>query len=226
MIARKNRPTHTCTNWMQKARASNPVWHLHYWCQMKLNATSQDVWGTRTFDSGPPNVPHGVNQGLPVVRKWHIPFPGNIGSYLSEKHAEMQCLSMESAIKQCCLWSIWWFINCTIVASQRFQQDAVTAQTVCTSTQIMWCMHPQRLNPGRDNLAHWAFRQRFPSERRCVQNTPNNKPYSKQQTRQCIDPLTPNDLQRRRPVSPLKIKISSKNMYEEPTNTPIIHSVY
>jgi hypothetical protein len=27
-------------------------------------------------------------------------------------------------------------------------------------------------------------------------------------------------------VSPLKIKISSKNMREKPTNTPIIHSVY
>jgi hypothetical protein len=27
-------------------------------------------------------------------------------------------------------------------------------------------------------------------------------------------------------VSPLKIKIASKNMPEKPTNTPIIHSVY
>jgi hypothetical protein len=36
----------------------------------------------------------------------------------------------------------------------------------------------------------------------------------------------PNDLQRRRALSPLKIKISSKNMREKPTNTPIIHSVY
>jgi hypothetical protein len=27
-------------------------------------------------------------------------------------------------------------------------------------------------------------------------------------------------------VSPLKIKIPSKNMREKPTNTPIIHSVY
>jgi hypothetical protein len=27
-------------------------------------------------------------------------------------------------------------------------------------------------------------------------------------------------------MSPLKIKISSKNMREKPTNTPIIHSVY
>jgi hypothetical protein len=39
-------------------------------------------------------------------------------------------------------------------------------------------------------------------------------------------PLMPNDLQRRRAVSPLKIKIPSKNMREKPTNTPIIHSVY
>jgi hypothetical protein len=39
-------------------------------------------------------------------------------------------------------------------------------------------------------------------------------------------PLTPNDLQGRRAVSPLKIKIPSKNMREKPTNTPIIHSVY
>jgi hypothetical protein len=40
------------------------------------------------------------------------------------------------------------------------------------------------------------------------------------------NPLTPNDLQRRRAVSSLKIKIPSKNMREKPTNTPIIHSVY
>jgi hypothetical protein len=41
-----------------------------------------------------------------------------------------------------------------------------------------------------------------------------------------ITPLTPNDIYRRRAVSPLKIKIPSKNMREKPTNTPIIHSVY
>jgi hypothetical protein len=41
-----------------------------------------------------------------------------------------------------------------------------------------------------------------------------------------INPLTPNDLQRRRAVNPLKIKIPSKNMREKPTNTPIISSVY
>jgi hypothetical protein len=41
-----------------------------------------------------------------------------------------------------------------------------------------------------------------------------------------INPLTPNDLRKRRVVSPLKIKIASKNMREKPTNTPIIHSVY
>jgi hypothetical protein len=41
-----------------------------------------------------------------------------------------------------------------------------------------------------------------------------------------FNPLTPNDLRRRRAVSPLKIKIPSKDMHEKPTNTPIIHSVY
>jgi hypothetical protein len=41
-----------------------------------------------------------------------------------------------------------------------------------------------------------------------------------------FNPLTPNALQRRRAMSPLKIKIPSKNMREKPTNTPIIHSVY
>jgi hypothetical protein len=41
-----------------------------------------------------------------------------------------------------------------------------------------------------------------------------------------VNPLTSNDLYRRRAVSPLKIKIPSKNMREKPTNTPIIHSVY
>jgi hypothetical protein len=41
-----------------------------------------------------------------------------------------------------------------------------------------------------------------------------------------FNPLMPNDLLRRRAVSPLKIKISSKNMRKKPTNTPIIHSVY
>jgi hypothetical protein len=41
-----------------------------------------------------------------------------------------------------------------------------------------------------------------------------------------INPLKLKDLWRRRAVSPLKIKIPSKNMLEKPTNTPIIHSVY
>jgi hypothetical protein len=40
-----------------------------------------------------------------------------------------------------------------------------------------------------------------------------------------FNPLMPNDLERRRAVSPLKIN-PSKNMREKPTNTPIIHSVY
>jgi hypothetical protein len=41
-----------------------------------------------------------------------------------------------------------------------------------------------------------------------------------------VNPLTPNDLERRRAVSPLKIKIPIKNIRENPTNTPTIHSVY
>jgi hypothetical protein len=41
-----------------------------------------------------------------------------------------------------------------------------------------------------------------------------------------MNTLTPNDLQRRRAVSPLKIKIPSKNMGEKSTNTPVIHSIY
>jgi hypothetical protein len=42
----------------------------------------------------------------------------------------------------------------------------------------------------------------------------------------CVNPLTPNDLYRRRAVSPLKIEIPSENMREKPSNTPIIDSVY
>jgi hypothetical protein len=41
-----------------------------------------------------------------------------------------------------------------------------------------------------------------------------------------INPLTPNDFERRRAVSPLKIKIPCKNKRKKPTNIPIIHSVY
>jgi hypothetical protein len=41
-----------------------------------------------------------------------------------------------------------------------------------------------------------------------------------------ISPLMPNDSQRRRAVSPLKIQIPSKNMREKPTNATIIHSAY
>jgi hypothetical protein len=41
-----------------------------------------------------------------------------------------------------------------------------------------------------------------------------------------LNPLTPNDLWRRRAVSPLKIKIIVKIMSEKQKNTPIIHSVY
>jgi hypothetical protein len=41
-----------------------------------------------------------------------------------------------------------------------------------------------------------------------------------------FNPLTPNDLYRRRAMSALKIKIPSKNIREKLTNTPIIHSVY
>jgi hypothetical protein len=41
-----------------------------------------------------------------------------------------------------------------------------------------------------------------------------------------INSLTPNDLQRRRAVSPLKVEIPIKNMREKPTNATFIHSVY
>jgi hypothetical protein len=41
-----------------------------------------------------------------------------------------------------------------------------------------------------------------------------------------VNPLMPNDLQRHHAVSPLKIKIPSKNMREKPTNTPIVYSIY
>jgi hypothetical protein len=41
-----------------------------------------------------------------------------------------------------------------------------------------------------------------------------------------FNPSTPNDLERRRALSPFKIKIPSKNMREKSTYTPIINSVY
>jgi hypothetical protein len=41
-----------------------------------------------------------------------------------------------------------------------------------------------------------------------------------------INPLMPDNLLRRRTVRPLKIKIPSKNMRENPTTATIIHSVY
>jgi hypothetical protein len=44
-------------------------------------------------------------------------------------------------------------------------------------------------------------------------------------TELAVNSLTLNDLERRRALSPLKIKIPSKNMSETPTNTPIIHAV-
>jgi hypothetical protein len=153
----------------------------------------------RTFDSGPPNVP-------------------------------MQCLSMVSAIK------LLFMVH--LVVNKLHHRGLPTVSTRCShcpncthkhSNDVMYASTEtnSRQRPLSGHLAHWAFRQqRFPSDRRYVQNTPNNKPNSKQPTRRCINPLTPNDLQRRRPASPLKIKISSKNMCEEPTNTPIIHSVY
>jgi hypothetical protein len=40
---------------------------------------------------------------------------------------------------------------------------------------------------------------------------------------QKVNPLTPNALYRRRAVSPLKIKISSKNMREKPASIPIVN---
>jgi hypothetical protein len=44
--------------------------------------------------------------------------------------------------------------------------------------------------------------------------------------KRCFNPLTPNDLQRRRAVSPLKFNIPRKNMREKQTNSTIIYSVY
>jgi hypothetical protein len=41
-----------------------------------------------------------------------------------------------------------------------------------------------------------------------------------------VNNLTPNDLEKRRAVSHLKIKIRSKNMRDKPRNTKIIRSVY
>jgi hypothetical protein len=40
-----------------------------------------------------------------------------------------------------------------------------------------------------------------------------------------INPLTTYDLQRRRAVNTLKIKIPGKNMREKPTNTPFIQFI-
>jgi hypothetical protein len=40
---------------------------------------------------------------------------------------------------------------------------------------------------------------------------------------QHVNPLTPNELQRRRAVNFLKIKIPSKNMREKPTNTQLFN---
>jgi hypothetical protein len=40
-----------------------------------------------------------------------------------------------------------------------------------------------------------------------------------------LNPLTPNDLQRRLAVSPLKIKVTSKNMREKQIRHSLIHSV-
>jgi hypothetical protein len=41
-----------------------------------------------------------------------------------------------------------------------------------------------------------------------------------------LKPFNVERLIRRRAVSPLKIKIPSKNTREKPINTPVIHSVY
>jgi hypothetical protein len=72
---------------------------------------------------------------------------------------------------------------------------------------------PQRnLNPGPSGFQRGTIPTVAPSMPPLVQY--------------CFNPLTPNDLKRRRAVSPLKIKIPSKHMREKPTNTTIIHSVY
>jgi hypothetical protein len=62
--------------------------------------------------------------------------------------------------------------------------------------------------------------------RTVLQTVSNPAQYPQCFTLSHINPLAPNDLQRRRAVSPLKIKTLSKNMREKPTNTPIIYSVY
>jgi hypothetical protein len=57
-------------------------------------------------------------------------------------------------------------------------------------------------------------------------NTELRSGYVQFEPERLVNLLTPNDLLRRRAVSPLKIKIPSKHMREKPTHTPIIHSVY
>jgi hypothetical protein len=50
-------------------------------------------------------------------------------------------------------------------------------------------------------------------------------PFSCPKNKINVNPLTPNDLERRHAVSPLKIKIPCKSISKKPTNKPIIHSV-
>jgi hypothetical protein len=55
---------------------------------------------------------------------------------------------------------------------------------------------------GRENLKQNVLGERFDGEKIKV---------FEKSVRKWVNPLTPNDLQRRRTVSPLKIKIPSKN---------------
>jgi DNA polymerase III delta prime subunit len=62
-------------------------------------------------------------------------------------------------------------------------------------------------------------RRHFPYPRRI-------QPHKVASSKSFLNPFTLNHLLRRHAMSPLKIKITGKNMREKPTNTPIIHSVY
>jgi hypothetical protein len=71
-----------------------------------------------------------------------------------------------------------------------------------------------RLGQWEYNNNNYEFRLYIISKFQSNQNS-GRKPYSS------INHLTPNVLEGRRTVSPLKIKIPCKNMREKPTNTPI-----
>jgi hypothetical protein len=71
-------------------------------------------------------------------------------------------------------------------------------------------------NPSRKNVENHTLRLLTFSSTRTALKNPSK--FNNIKTWKCgtlINPLTPNDVQRRRAVSPLKIKIPSKNMREE-----------